>query len=98
MTYLYYIKQVEGRINVSEGYVLATPRIATSRFRNALAILAILGIVLSALGLVAGIIVPKAWAAGVFVIGAAAFCIAGYFARHNRNIRRRSVAAWQPIT
>jgi len=54
--------------------------------------------VLSALGLVAGIIVPRAWAAGVFVIGAAAFCSAGYLARHGRNFRRRSVAAWQPIT
>lgn len=98
MTYLYYERPIGQRIHVSAGYVVATPRTYPRKFRYALAMLAIAGIVLAASGLIAGIIVPKAWAAAIFVIGAAAFCIAGYIARHSRVIRRRSVASWQPIT
>jgi hypothetical protein len=45
-----------------------------------LSILAIIGIILIAIGLIAGIITPNAWAAGVFVAGMAAFCLAGYLA------------------
>ena len=98
MTYLYYDKVVNAQVDVSEGYVVTTPRVYRRKFRYALAMLAIAGIVLSAFGLIVGIIVPKAWASGIFVIGAAAFCIAGYLARRSGNIRHRSAASWQPIT
>jgi len=98
MTELYYDKPIAGYGRIPEGYVVATPKIPRNRFRYALAILSIIGMILTTIGLIAGIITPKAWAAGVFVAGAAAFCAAGYLARRSGNIRRGSVAAWRPIT
>jgi len=76
MTEIYYDKII-GVYGISGGYMVTTPHIARNKGRYVLAILALIGIILAAIGLIAGVITPEPWAAGVFVAGVASFCIAG---------------------
>lgn len=93
-----YHENVAGNRQIaSSGYRIATPLKSRNSFRYILSLIAACGILVAGIGLGAGIITARAWAAGIFVVGVGLFCIAGYLARHVENVRRRSVQ-WHPIT
>ena len=98
MTDFFYQEIISGRKKVlPSGYLIGTPQRSKSNFRYVLSLVAAGGMLVAAIGLVAGIITPHAWAAGMFVVGVGLFCIAGYLARRSENVGRRS-AQWRPIT
>ena len=69
-----------GYTPVSYGYRSASPLRSNSN-KIFMGILATLGILLSGVGLLAGIITPAPWAVGIFVVGMVFFCVAGRLAR-----------------
>ena len=80
------------------GYILDTPKAPKNTFRYyILALLAVVGLILAAIGLVFSLITTAAWASGILVVGLGAFCLAGYLARHGDLMHRQSATTWRPI-
>jgi 4-hydroxybenzoate polyprenyltransferase len=79
---------------VSYGYRSATPLRGASN-KTFLGFLAVLGILLSGIGLIAGIITSAPWAAGIFVVGMLLFYVAGRLAQRSF---RQSQSKWSSIT
>ena len=78
-------------------YEAAKPsRMPLSRSKIVLVLLAIVGGCLAAVGLIAAVITPHAWAAGVFVIGMLLFSMAGWLAR--QLVGHRRMPQWHTIT